>query len=81
MMHAFANKKFNETAYNLLTGSSLYAYVSHYLFIILIAVLIIRPYKISFVPALFINMILTNVIILSTYALFAFIYGLIFPKK
>ena len=81
MMHAFANKKFNETAYNLLTGSSLYAYVSHYLYIILIAVLIIRPYKISFVPALFLNIIITNVVILSSYALFAFLWGLIFPKK
>jgi len=81
MMHAFANKKFNDTAYNLLAGSSLYAYVSHYLFIILIAVLIIRPYKISFIPALFLNIILTNSVILLSYALFAFLWGLIFPKK
>jgi hypothetical protein len=81
MMHHFANKKFNDTAYNLLTGSSLYAYVSHYLWIILIAVLIIRPYKIEFIPALFLNIILTNAIILLSYALFAFLYDLIFPKK
>ena len=81
MMHHFANKKFNDTAYNLLTGSSLYAYVSHYLWIILIAVLIIRPYKIEFIPALFLNIVLTNAIILLSYALFAFLYDLIFPKK
>ena len=80
-MHHFANKKFNNTAYDLLAGSSLYAYVSHYLWIILIAVLIIRPYKISFIPALFLNIILTNFIILTSYALFALIYDLIFPKK
>ena len=81
MMYEFANKKFNDTAYNLLAGSSLYAYVSHYLFIILIAVLIIRPYKISFIPALFLNIILTNAVILGSYALFAWLWGLIFPKK
>jgi len=44
LMQYMANKKFNDTAYKYLTGSSLYAYVSHYLFIIVIANTIIRPY-------------------------------------
>lgn len=81
MMHAFANKKFNETTYNLVTGSSMYAYVSHYFFIIMIAVLIIRPYKITFLPALFLNIFLTNGIILVSYMFFVFIYELIVPPK
>merc|ERR1712216_537787 len=81
MMHAFANKKFNNTTYKLVTGSSMYAYVSHYFFIIMIAVLIIRPYKITFLPALFLNIFLTNAIILLSYIMFVFIYELIFPPK
>lgn len=80
-MQAFANKKFNDTAYKLLTGSSLYAYVSHYFFIILISVFITRPYKLGFISALFLNIILTNAIILLSYAFFAWIWDLIFPPK
>jgi len=81
MMHAFANKKFNNTTYKLVTGSSMYAYVSHYFFIIMIAVLIIRPYKITFLPALFLNIFLTNAVILLSYIFFVFIYELIVPPK
>jgi len=81
MMHAFANKKFNETTYKYVTGSSMYAYVSHYFFIIMIAVLIIRPYKITFLPALFLNIFLTNFVIMLSYVFFVFIYELIVPPK
>jgi hypothetical protein len=80
-MHSFANKKFNETTFNLITGSSMYAYVSHYFFIIMIAVLIIRPYKITFLPALFLNIFLTNGIILISYIFIIFVYELIVPPK
>lgn len=59
----------------------MYAYVSHYFFIIMIAVLIIRPYKISFLPALFLNIIITNGVILLSYWFFVFVYELIFPPK
>lgn len=81
MMHYVANKKFNETSYKLLSGSSLYAYLSHYFFIIVIAVTLIRPYKISFVPALFLNLFLTNLAILITYIIFDFLYNLVIPPK
>ena len=81
IMQAFTNKKFNESAYNLLAGSSLYAYVSHYSFIIMIAVLIIRPYKISFIPALFLEIILCNVVILLSYVILNWIYELFKPPK
>uniref|UniRef100_A0A7S3FUF9 Acyltransferase 3 domain-containing protein n=1 Tax=Strombidium rassoulzadegani TaxID=1082188 RepID=A0A7S3FUF9_9SPIT len=80
-MHHIANKKFNEATYRLLTGSSLYAYLSHYFFIILIAVVILRPYKIDFVPALAIEMVLTNFLILVTYLIFNFFYELVIPPK
>lgn len=80
-MHAFANKKFNDTTYKYVTGSSMYAYVSHYFFIIMIAVLIIRPYKITFLPALFLNIFLTNFVIMLSYVFFVFLYELIVPPK
>lgn len=81
IMHQWANKKFNEYAYDILTGSSLYAYVSHYFYVVLIAVMIIRPYKIGFLPALAIVMLLTNGVIIITYIIFDFFWCLIFPKK
>jgi hypothetical protein len=81
LMHAFANKMFNETGFKLITGSSLYAYVSHYFFIIMIAVLIIRPYKVTFVPALILEIVLTNGIILLSYVILNFFYELVVPPK
>jgi putative flippase GtrA len=65
-----------------LTGSSLYAYVSHYFFIIIIAVMIIRPYKITFLPALVLEIVLTNVAIIVSYIILDFIYNLfVVPKQ
>ena len=78
---AVANKKFNKTAYKYITGSAMYAYLSHYFFIIVIAVTIIRPYQISFIPALFIEIFLTYLIILITYACFVLMWEFIFPPK
>lgn len=81
LMHAFANKKFSDFGYRLVTGSALYAYVSHYFFIIMIAVLIIRPYKLTFLQGLILEVFLTNAIILLTYIIFTFIYDLFVPPK
>jgi len=78
-MHHIANKKFSEGSYVVLTGCALYAYVSHYFYIIVVAVAIIRPFKLDFVPALFVEMILVNGFILITYALFVSIYNVAFP--
>jgi hypothetical protein len=81
MMQYIANKKFNDTAYKLLTGSSLYAYLSHYFYIIVIAVGIVRPYKITFLPALAIEIVLTNAIILVSYVILNYVYELAVPPK
>ena len=81
IMQAIANKKFNETSYKLITGSSLFAYLSHYFWIILVAVLLIRPYKITFIPALLIELVLVNAAILVTYLILNFFYELAFPPK
>jgi hypothetical protein len=80
-MQAIANKKFNDTAYKYIAGSALYAYVSHYFFIVLWAVFIIRPYQITFIPALFIDFFLTDAVIFASYIFFVFVWELIFPPK
>jgi hypothetical protein len=59
----------------------MYAYVSHYFFIIMIAVLIIRPYKITFLPALFLNVFLTNGTIMLSYIFMVFVYEMIVPPR
>ncbi len=81
LMHSFANKKFGDFGYKLFTGSALYAYVSHYFFIIMIAIFLIRPYKIGFIPALVIEEVGTNAIILLSYMFLNSVYELIFPPK
>lgn len=48
VMAEIGNKKFNDTVYNYVTGSALYAYVSHYFFILVLSVFVIRPNKIGF---------------------------------
>jgi len=81
VMEHIANKKFNDTIYNYVTGSSLYAYVSHYFFILLLSVLVIRPYKIAFIPALFIMLFGCQLMIFLTYVPLNFLYELIVPPK
>jgi hypothetical protein len=80
-MQLIGNQKFNLIIYKYFVGNALYAYVCHYLIIIMIAVLIIRPYGIGFVPALFIEVLLTNAIITFTYAIFLLSWECIFPPK
>lgn len=81
LMHWFANKKFNNTAYNVITGSALYAYLSHYFFIILIAVFLIRPYKLTFMQAIMLEIIGVNLAIVISYLILNFFYELAFPEK
>lgn len=80
-MAKIGNDKFNETVYNYVSGSSLYAYLSHYFFILIISVMIIRPYKINFIPALFIMLFGTNLLIFITYVPLNFLWELISPPK
>jgi len=81
LMAKFANDKFNATVYNFVSGASLYAYVSHYFFILILSVMIIRPYKIGFIPALFIMIFGTALLILITYLPLNWLYELCFPPK
>lgn len=80
-MHYIANAKFHDEVYRVVNGSSMYAYLSHYFFIIVFAVTIIRPYKITFVWALILEVVLVNLVIILTYLLFDFLWSLCFPRK
>jgi hypothetical protein len=78
-MHYIANKKFSEGGYRILTGCAMYAYVSHYFYIIVVAVAIIRPFKLDFGSGLAIMLVLVNSFILITYAFFIAVWDLAFP--
>ena len=81
MMALVGNDKFNSTAYNLICGSSLYAYVSHYFFILIISVMIVRPYKLDFIPAFFLMLFGTEFLIFATYIPLNYLYELCVPPK
>merc|ERR1719243_558615 len=53
-MAELGNSQFDGTTYKYVTGAALYAYLSHSFFILVLSVLLIRPYNIEFIPALFI---------------------------
>jgi hypothetical protein len=81
VMALIANDRFHKPTYNLICGSSLYAYLSHYFFILIISVMVVRPYKLGFIPALFLMLFGTFFLIYATYIPLNFIYELIFPPK
>jgi hypothetical protein len=57
----------------------MYAYVSHYFYIIVVAVAIIRPFKMNFGSGLVVMLVLVNSFILITYAFFIAVWDLAFP--
>jgi len=76
-----ANDKFNDTVFNYVCGSSMYAYLSHYFFILLISVMVVRPYKLGFMPALFLMFFGCQLMIFLTYVPLNFLWELAFPPK
>lgn len=57
----------------------MYAYLSHYFFIVFLAVSIVRPYQIGFIGSFFIIFFGTFILIIGTYIPMAFLYDLVFP--
>ena len=80
-MADLANSQFDGVTYKYVTGAALYAYLSHYFFILVISVLIVRPYNIEFIPALFIMLFGTFFLIFITYWPLNALYELAFPPK
>merc|ERR1711990_509403 len=56
-------------------------YVSHYFFILVLSVFVIRPNKIGFQPAFFIMFFGTQLAILITYVPLNWLYELVVPPK
>lgn len=59
LMKEHSNSKFNETMYSLLVESSMWAYISHYFFIVLAANYIVRPMEMTYLSAIATNMSFT----------------------
>lgn len=80
-MAHIGNEKFNDTIFKYVTGSAMFAYLSHYFYILLISVLIVRPYKIPFVKACALMFFGCQLMIFLTYFPLNFLYELAFPPK
>jgi len=76
-----ANDKYNDTIFKYVTGSSMFAYLSHYFYILLISVLIVRPNKMTFIPACALMFFGCQLMIFCTYVPLNFLYELAFPPK
>lgn len=81
LMAAFGNSQYDGVSYKYVTGAALYAYLSHYFFILIISVLLVRPYQIGFIPALFIMLFGTFFLIFITYWPLNALYELAYPPK
>merc|ERR1719213_755479 len=79
MMAEFGNSQYDGITYKYVSGAALYAYLSHYFFII--SVMIIRPYNIEFMPALFIMLFGSFFLIFITYWPLNALYELASPPK
>ena len=67
LMEATSNQKFNERIYDLIVGSSMWAYISHYFFIVLVSNYFVRVFSLTYPQAVLANMLLTEVGILLSY--------------
>lgn len=48
MFQEFSNKKFSDWFFSLFVSSSMWAYISHYIFIVISANYIVRPLELSY---------------------------------
>jgi hypothetical protein len=69
LTEATCNHKFNDKLYDVIIGCSMWAYISHYFFIVLVSLYIVRVFKLSYHQAIFANLFLTEVAILASYFL------------
>jgi hypothetical protein len=81
IMAYIGNEEFEPTIYKYVTGAALYAYLSHYFFILVISVTLVRPYHIGFIPALFLMLFGTFLLIFLTYWPLNALYECLFPPK
>ena len=63
MMKEYANQKYSDWAYDVIVGSSMWAYISHYFFIVLSSNFIIRPLSLDYYSGVITNLLFTWVCI------------------
>jgi len=80
-MKTIANEKFNETIYNTVVGGSMWAYLSHYLWIAVLAQAFVRPLKLDFWPAAPLLLVGTEILIILSEKLLKYIFGLFGKEK
>lgn len=68
-LESTSNKKFNDKVYDLIVGATLWAYVCHYLIIVLVSNYIVRKHNFSFVWAVILNVVITEIVIHLAYIL------------
>lgn len=61
------NNKFSDRAYKYICDGSLWCYVSHFLFIVLIAFYVVRPLKLTYFPAFFVMFFGTEIGVMVTW--------------
>jgi len=66
--------------YKFVSGCSLYAYLSHYFFIVVLVVAFVRPNKMGFIPAFFLVFFGTFLLIIASYIPIALLLELCFPE-
>ena len=67
-MKEISNEKYNDFIYDLIVGSSMWAYISHYVFIVLSANYFVRVFGLGYHQAVLANFVWTQVGILISYA-------------
>lgn len=72
---ALLNHKFNDYGYKLINGSSMWAYVSHYLIIVMVEKWVIRPAGLTFVPGFMVAFPLSEIGILASYLCLTYVFG------
>jgi hypothetical protein len=75
------NDKFNKPTYDFVMACSMYGYLSHYLWIALISVYIVRPSGMNYALAVTLEFIGTILMICGTYVAIEKVWGLCFPSK
>ena len=74
-MKTISNEVFNKAVYDYVVGGSMMAYITHYLWIIMMVGTIVRPFKLEFTEAVFVTYIGTEL------SIFIFHYSLRFVLR
>jgi hypothetical protein len=64
-MKIISNEKFSDRIYDIVVGGSMYAYITHYFWIVVVVNKVVLPYKLDFTAGVFTTFFGTEVCILA----------------